>query len=185
MVNTKQKILELGEALIREKGYDGFSYHDISAALGIKNAAIHYHFPKKADLGIAILKDTAAKMEKLKVSYADETALEKLKLFMGVYVDSYKQDRICLIGAMASSCSTKERSLQKELKLVVNCIADTVAEILAEGKAKKEFSFTENTRTKALLIISNLLAALQLERISNNKEFVTIKEAVIKGLVRK
>jgi len=185
MTDTREKILKLGETLIREQGYDGFSYHDISASLGIKNAAVHYYFPKKSDLGIAILKITGIKIEELKKEYQDKTALEKLKTFIKVYVDSYKHGRICLIGALASSCSTKETALQKELKIVVDSIADTVTEILKEGRKKKEFNFSEDAKTKALLVVSNLLAALQLERISHNNEFVTIRDAVIKDLTQK
>ena len=45
---TREKILELGENLIRTKGYNAFSYQDISSKLGIKNAAVHYYFPTKS-----------------------------------------------------------------------------------------------------------------------------------------
>lgn len=51
MSGTRERILELGEELILTKGYNGFSYQDISTALGIKNAAIHYYFASKENLG--------------------------------------------------------------------------------------------------------------------------------------
>ncbi|HEU4554463.1 MAG TPA: TetR/AcrR family transcriptional regulator, partial [Chitinophaga sp.] len=53
--NTREKIIELADHLIRTKGFNAFSYADISAPLAIKNAAVHYHFPTKADLGISVI----------------------------------------------------------------------------------------------------------------------------------
>jgi len=48
--DTKTAILERAMALLQSKGYDGFSYKDISGPMGVKNAAIHYHYPSKTDL---------------------------------------------------------------------------------------------------------------------------------------
>ena len=48
--NTKRVILDLAESLLQEKGFNGFSYAHIATELGVKNAAIHYHFPTKEAL---------------------------------------------------------------------------------------------------------------------------------------
>ena len=53
--DTKVEILDLAEDLLLNRGFNGFSYAHISSALKIKNAAIHYYFPAKADLGLAII----------------------------------------------------------------------------------------------------------------------------------
>jgi TetR/AcrR family transcriptional repressor of nem operon len=44
------RILDCAQALIARGGYNGFSYADISAEVGIAKATIHHHFPRKADL---------------------------------------------------------------------------------------------------------------------------------------
>lgn len=56
MNDTRSEIIRLGSELIRSVGYNSFSYADISKALNIKNAAIHYYFPSKSDLGVEIIK---------------------------------------------------------------------------------------------------------------------------------
>ena len=38
-----------------QRGLNGFSYRDISEPMGVKNAAIHYHFPNKMDLVKALI----------------------------------------------------------------------------------------------------------------------------------
>ena len=54
--STSDKILDVAQALIVAGGYNGFSYADISAAIGIRKASIHHHFPTKAEL-VAVLVD--------------------------------------------------------------------------------------------------------------------------------
>ena len=55
MGGTHSLLLDLAETLIRKRGYDGFSYADIASDAGIRKASIHYHFPTKPDLGLAVL----------------------------------------------------------------------------------------------------------------------------------
>lgn len=55
MTPTADKILDVAQSLIVAGGYNGFSYADISAAIGIRKASIHHHFPTKAELVGALL----------------------------------------------------------------------------------------------------------------------------------
>lgn len=47
-------IIDSAIQMIREGGYHAFSFRQIAAELGIKSASIHYHFPSKEDLGVAV-----------------------------------------------------------------------------------------------------------------------------------
>ncbi|MEM1420511.1 MAG: TetR/AcrR family transcriptional regulator [Pseudomonadota bacterium] len=49
------EILDVAEASIRKGGFDAVSFRDIAAAIGIKSASVHYHFPHKSDLGRAVV----------------------------------------------------------------------------------------------------------------------------------
>jgi len=46
MVNTAERILDTAQALAQVRGYNGFSYADISAELAITKPSIHHHFPR-------------------------------------------------------------------------------------------------------------------------------------------
>src|ERR1700688_4944489 len=48
-------ILDVAERLAQTLGYNGFSYADIAAQLGVTKASLHYHFPTKAELGRALI----------------------------------------------------------------------------------------------------------------------------------
>src|SRR5262249_46789730 len=54
MSSKRDEILDVAEALIRTAGFNGFSTRDVAEAVGIKAASVHYHFPSKADMGVAV-----------------------------------------------------------------------------------------------------------------------------------
>lgn len=54
-MDTKSALLDHAETLARQRGFDGFSYADLEAEVGIRKASIHYHFPSKGALSTALL----------------------------------------------------------------------------------------------------------------------------------
>ena len=54
MATRATEILDAAEGFARQTGYNGFSFRDIAAEIGIKSASVHYHFPTKGDLGAAL-----------------------------------------------------------------------------------------------------------------------------------
>ena len=55
--STRESIIETAHRLLLQRGMNGFSYRDIAEPLGVKNAAVHYHFPSKMDLVEALIRD--------------------------------------------------------------------------------------------------------------------------------
>ncbi len=49
--DTSTRILNVAERLMQTRGFNGFSYTNISAELGIAKASLHHHFATKAELG--------------------------------------------------------------------------------------------------------------------------------------
>ncbi len=54
MNGTASSIVECALRMIREGGYHSFSFRQIATELGVKSASIHYHFPTKEALGVAL-----------------------------------------------------------------------------------------------------------------------------------
>jgi AcrR family transcriptional regulator len=181
-MSTREEIIKLGDQLIRDKGYNAFSFYDISKRLKIKNASIHYHFPTKTELGVSIVKDHSERLNSLKESMSEKSPLIKLKAFLAVYDQIKSEGKICLVGSLATDLKTVDVKMEKELKSFANKILEWVTEILKEGKIKKVFAFEGSPRTKALMIISNMLASVQLSRLTGDKDFYLIKETILKDL---
>lgn len=182
--DTKEAILQLGAALIQQVGYNAFSYADIAKKLNIKNAAIHYHFPNKADLYDGIV-DThivhytliGQEMEKASI-----TAKAKLEIIFNRYSHLVDCDHICIIGAISSDYKTLPGKVRTKVATLVELVLKLVEKTLQEGKKSGEFSFSESARTKTLLIMTNLSAGVQLARITGKKDFETIRKSILKQL---
>lgn len=183
-MDTKTEIIRLGDSLIREKGYNAFSFADISKQLNIKSASVHYHFPTKTALGLAIVQEHRSRLEQLKTKTESKDPVEKIKAFLNIYSVAKSENKICIIGSLATDFYTVEPEIQDELKKLADNILKWIIEILKEGKNKKAFQFNTSERTKALMIITNMLAAVQLTRLTNKQDFKEIKEAIINDLTQ-
>jgi TetR/AcrR family transcriptional regulator, transcriptional repressor for nem operon len=181
-MSTRLDIITIADALLREKGYNAFSFSDISSKLNIKNASVHYHFPTKTDLGLAIITEHRNRLESQVAKYSAKHPLQKLQAFLSIYEAAKSQKQICLVGSLATDLYTVDEPIQQELRKLVNDILAWVTSILEEGKQKKVFHFNGDSRTKALMIITNMLAAVQLTRLTTQKDFNLIKQAIINDL---
>jgi AcrR family transcriptional regulator len=181
-MSTKESIIQLADQLIRDKGYNAFSFYDIAKTLGIKNASIHYYFPGKAQLGIAVVGYHSQRLQVLKQTVAGLAPLKKIKAFIYTYAQTHLEERVCLVGSLASALHTLEPALGQQLKTYSQELLNWLEEVLEEGRQSADFSFTLPARTKALMIITNLLAALQLSRLTGAQDFYTIAETIIQEL---
>ena len=53
--DTKTALLDCAQDLIQRVGVNAMSYKHLSDEVGIRKASIHYHFPRKEDLVLALL----------------------------------------------------------------------------------------------------------------------------------
>jgi TetR/AcrR family transcriptional repressor of nem operon len=117
--NSKRTILNLAESLLQDKGFNGFSYADIASELGVKNAAIHYHFASKETLGIAVIQRYRERF-KLWINNArvkDLSSEEKLDWFFSIYSD-FRADngKVCLVGSLEVEFNSILRGCGRKLK---------------------------------------------------------------------
>ncbi|HYX05876.1 MAG TPA: TetR/AcrR family transcriptional regulator [Bacteroidales bacterium] len=177
---TREKIIELGEDLIRTKGYNAFSYQDISSALGIKNAAIHYYFPTKANLGTSIVKTNIQRFEEMvgNMHSRDFDEIKQLDTFIKIYIKSHREKKVCLFGALSPAFDTLNEVTQKELSKMIDIILHWLTGILASGKQKGLFDFNESPENRATMIFSGLVASLQLSRVINTIDYKGICQSI-------
>ena len=182
-IDTKKQILDIAEDLLLDRGYNGFSYKDISGALNIKNASIHYHFPKKTDLGLAIIQRASKRFQKW-ASYMDSKDLtysKKLDEFCQVFKKFVEQkQQICLGGALETDFKTLPEEMQEETRHFISNTLRWMENILAQGKKKGEFNFPGSAKDQALLIIASLQGGIQMVRVTTPSSF----DSVVKQIKR-
>src|SRR5208282_2895223 len=101
-------ILNVAERLAQTRGYNGFSYADIAAELGVTKASLHYHFPSKAELGRALIERYhvlfGAALEA--IDQGTKEPHKKLKQYVALYDSVLSNERMCLCGMLAAEYAT-------------------------------------------------------------------------------
>jgi TetR/AcrR family transcriptional repressor of nem operon len=181
---TREKIIELGENLIRSKGYNAFSYQDISTELGIKNAAIHYYFPTKENLGTSIVKTNIQRFEEMVENMHSRgfDEWQQLETFIKIYIKSHREQKLCIVGSLGPDFNTLNESTKTELKRMTSIILKWLTDILNTGKEKNLFVFKDEPQNKAIVIFSSLVASLQLSRIIDKLDYKSIYQTILEDL---
>ena len=76
---TKRKIVEAGEKLIAEKGFDNVSVEDITRASGVAKGTFYTYFKRKEDVVWEISKDSFRELEEEVRSMAGVGIVERLR----------------------------------------------------------------------------------------------------------
>src|ERR1043165_3525528 len=130
--DTAAQILDCAERLVQRRGFNGFSYADISTALRLRKASIHYHFATKADLVrllIARYQETFQRaLDGIDASGGD--AFRKLQRYVELYVGVLRDDRMCLCGMLAADFATLPKPVRQGVTAFFNANESWLAKVL-------------------------------------------------------
>lgn len=171
MKDTRDQIIDLAEEFIRTRGFNAFSYADIASVMAIRNAAIHYYFPSKTDLGISVVDKEIAAMARLQVQGKDLTGDLQLKQLIETFFGSSRKGRICLTGSLTPDYATLPPILQDKVQEMCTVILDWVTGCLEKGRTQGRLFFPGTSKDRALLVISGLLSSLLLSRVLGAEVF--------------
>ena len=184
MSSTKQQITLLADEFIRSYGFNAFSYKDISKPLGIKNAAIHYHFPTKSDLALEVVKFHEESFDRFTDRVLGKTAISKIKLFLNFYTSIQQSGRICVIGAFATDWNAMNEEIQESMTAFTQKVIDWITSTLESGLKDETVELSDTANSEALTILTNIFAATQLSRITGSDHFAAIKQNILKRIAK-
>jgi TetR/AcrR family transcriptional repressor of nem operon len=163
---TREAILDIAERLVQSRGFNGFSYADVATEIGITKAALHYHFPGKAELGEALITRYATRFGQALdgIDASDEPASAKLQDYADLYLSVLRDERMCLCGMLAAEYSTLPDRMQRT---VVRFFDDNYAwlgRVLETGRVEGSLDFTGTTEAAAQMIVGTLEGAMLVTR---------------------
>ena len=158
MSDTEQLILNTTEDMIRQGGYNGFSFRNIADTIGIKSSSVHYHFETKEKLGVAAAKRYTEKFlqslgqpEKIK-NQGVNPVVHYIDAFRGAIVSD---KGMCLCGILGTEANMLPSSIVDELNNFFNKNVDW----LEQAYLQINFS-AEDAKIKALQTLSLLEGAM-------------------------
>ena len=169
---TAEQILDLAETLIQTRGYSAFSYQDIADSLGIRKASIHYHFPSKADLGIAVIDRYMARFDSALATISDDQSQSSMAM-LDFYVQPYLKfastpDRVCLSGALAGEMLALPPEVRERVDHFFRNHQMWLTKILKRGVARGEIRLAAPAPKVARFVFGALQGALLVKRTTND-----------------
>ena len=159
-------ILDVAERLAQTRGYNGFSYADIAAELGVTKASLHYHFPSKEELGRALIERYeavfAAALDTIDRSADDPR--QRLRRYVALYDAVMRNERMCLCGMLAAEHSTLPRAMRVELQRFFDMNERWLGKLLQDGRRSGLFSFREPAGERARMMLAALEGAMLVAR---------------------
>ncbi|WFL77610.1 TetR/AcrR family transcriptional regulator [Altererythrobacter arenosus] len=161
-MGTQDKLLNLGEALIRERGFGGFSYADLATAAGIRKASVHHHFPAKADFGLAVLDRYS---DRLAITLGDILATSRngaqaLTAAIKLYRDALDGgERMCLCAALAADGSVLTEEMRAMLHRSNRMTCDWIEQVLVSGRRDRSIAVAGDPAEEAVSILAQLQGA--------------------------
>ncbi|TAM60366.1 MAG: TetR/AcrR family transcriptional regulator [Rhodanobacter sp.] len=104
-VGTAERVLDVAEALIQQRGYGGFSYDDVAQAVGIRKPSVHHHFRTKAGLVTELAQRYTRRFESAlaAIDIARSQPLARLKAYVRLFSRTYANDgRLCVCGMLGA-----------------------------------------------------------------------------------
>jgi AcrR family transcriptional regulator len=178
--------MDIAEHLIMSRGFNRFSYKDISTEMNVKNAAIHYHFPSKNDLGVAVIRRAQARCRKWNGMTIQQTVspVDMLDLFLEMFTGYLNSgEYVCLAGTLETDFNTFSKEMQNEIRVYAAEMLNWIRNLLERGREEGLFTFSDSSEDQAFFILSSVQGALQIARVSEINFFYRIVEKIKADLV--
>jgi len=164
---TRSRILGCAEELMQTCGFHGFSYHHIATRLGVRNAAVHYYFPSKVDLGLALVERYRENFRFWKEQLAVRrcTAVQALESFFELEGRYREQGKVCPLGVVGVEYPGIPEPMREATRALLDEVVEWLTVTLQTGRASGDLSFAGPPGERAVSLLAALQGGLQLARI--------------------
>jgi len=158
-------ILNSARTLMMSRGFNGFSFRDVAASVGIKSASIHYHYATKADLAEATARAYRLSFKEVVEKIDATSAAEKLRAFGAMFVTTLReQEQVCLGGMLVADVASLPDQVRAEVAQFFSDQNEWVEGVILEGQAAGQFRADLDAGKFAKTFVSSLEGAMMVSR---------------------
>ena len=153
----QNQIIEETIKLIHTKGIQGLTIKNISAAVGVTEAAIYRHFKSKDEILSTILDDFRLKLDERSISIREEdsTAIEKLKTFLKQLIDMFCNNPYIVSVIFSDEIFKNKDVLHNKIIHLIGQNNECFRLIVLEGQKTKEIRNDINANELAIIIMGS------------------------------
>ncbi|HLP85018.1 MAG TPA: TetR/AcrR family transcriptional regulator [Phycisphaerales bacterium] len=189
MADTRDKLMDIAEELLQTVGYNAFSFHDLADRVGIKSASIHYYFPTKTDLGVAVTIRYRERFQRMlkEITESHDDPMQQLKLCMGLFRQTLATGRrVCLCGMLSSDIESIPKELQVEVRTFFDDLEMWIANVLRRAQKLQLVKLRESPEATSIAIVATLEGAMLTARTNRSAaRFQAACDWIISSLVQR
>ena len=177
-MNSATKILDIAERRMRQTGYNAVSYRNIAEEMGIKSASLHYHFPKKEELGEALVERYSDNFSTMlsQINSEGKLAQQNIEAFVDIYRHELTQNRlVCLCAVLGAEAA----GLPERVNAKVNQFFDRNISWLGQ---QYEALGAADPANDAKITLALLSGAMMMSAVQNDN---SIFEAAAQSIIEK
>lgn len=187
--STAERIVGEGRRLIMTRGYNGFSYADIAAAVGIRKASIHHHFAGKNDLAVAVVEQsrTIIRAQVEQLADAELDAVEQLRAYAGYWERCIADNSapFCVAAMLAAELPSLPDDVAASVRAHFAELSGWLAHLLALGVRQGGVVLVRSPEDEADAFMSAIYGAMLSARAFDDPaRFVSITETLLARVVR-
>lgn len=185
--DSKTLILESAARLTKLKGFDAFSYRDISAEIGIKTSSIHYHYPTKLDLAVALVDYYGGWFLSFlrQLSGKPIDGFEQLKtLFEAIANVSGEERHMCLCGMLCADVHSVSETAKDKLHQFFVEFEDWLTKTIQKGVEEGSIHTSIRPKSTAKEIAAITEGSMLIARVNPNKQYVSDTFSLILARLR-
>lgn len=153
MSDVATAIMDAAERRMRIGGFNGFSFREIAADVGVKSSSVHYHFPTKGNLAAAVVHRYTDEVSKI-IDRALATDPDPVKVWTRAFRGTLHSDkRMCPCAVLAAGSIDLPPEVAVEVKRFFKmCLDKLVAGGLSANRAAELLA----TITGAMIVANAL-----------------------------
>lgn len=161
---TSEEILASAQKLIVAGGYNGFSYADIAAVVGIRKASIHHHFPSKVDLVRTLVlryrESAEASMAELEGNVPEP--LELIQTYAGHWARCIEDASFpfCVCALLASELPALPEEVAVEVRAFFRSLSAWLASVMERGQQQGSLNISGAPRVEAEALMATIHGAM-------------------------
>jgi TetR/AcrR family transcriptional repressor of nem operon len=170
---TKQRMLDVGLAMLLEHGYNYLGIQALLAATRTPKGSFYHHFKDKEDFALQVIDQYMRQVHAgLDVCLGDKgrRPLERVRRFFELTEETYREQGYmgCLLGGLGQELSGVSDVFRRKIEECFSEIADRIAVCLETARTSGDIPADSDTRRMASLLVDCWEGAALRSRLRGN-----------------
>ncbi|KAA3614290.1 MAG: TetR/AcrR family transcriptional regulator [Planctomycetota bacterium] len=162
----RERLLDAAEKMAQDRGLHAISFQSLADAVGLRKPSVFHHFPNKEAIVEALLQRCQVHYTQLyqPIVESKASALEKLRAIARAFEAGLKEDRLCLLGTLASGRDGLSEASRNDLQQRTEATLTRYASVFRQGREEGSLRFAGSPEAAATVFLSLMQGLQVLER---------------------